>query len=114
MTTIFDKILSGDIPSDKIYEDEHVLAFNDIAPVCKVHVLVIPKQKSAHFSELKDLPTEYVGEFFKRVSKVACQLGLDKEGFRIVINNGEHGCQTVDYLHAHILGGEQLTGGMGA
>jgi histidine triad (HIT) family protein len=112
MTTIFDKILKGDLPSDKVYEDDHVFAFRDISPVAQTHVLVVPKEKTVHFSELKDCSVEYVGEFFKRVSKVACELGLEEQGFRIVLNNGRHGCQTVDYLHAHIIGGQQLSGAM--
>lgn len=107
--TIFDKILRGDIPSDKVYEDEEVLAFRDVNPQAPVHILVIPKLKCQFFSELKNRETDYVGAFFKKVSLVAGLAGLDKEGYRIVINEGKNGQQSVDYLHAHILGGKPLS-----
>lgn len=110
--TIFDKILAGEIPSQKVFENEHVYAFRDINPAAPTHVLVIPKWKVARFAELKDQQVENIGEFFKHVSMIASQLGLESDGYRIVINNGEFGCQTVEYLHAHIIGGRQL-GSMG-
>ena len=106
--TIFDKILKGDIPSEKVYEDENVLAFHDVDPQAPVHVIVIPKIKVEKFSELKDSPIEDTGIFFKNVAKVAYDLGLDKKGYRIVINSGEYGQQSVNYLHAHILGERKL------
>jgi histidine triad (HIT) family protein len=106
--TIFDKILAKEIPADCVYEDEDVFAFSDIDPQAPVHVLVIPKIKIVRFSELKNRQPEDIGIFFKKVSKVAAELGLDVEGYRVVINNGKHGQQTVEYLHAHILGGRQL------
>ncbi|MDC7221426.1 MAG: histidine triad nucleotide-binding protein [Spirochaetales bacterium] len=107
--TIFDKILAGDIPADKVFEDDHVLAFRDVNPRAPVHVLVIPKKKVVTFTELKDRETEEVGLFFQRVAEVAEQLGLDEEGYRIVMNKGKHGQQTVHYIHAHILGGRQMS-----
>jgi len=107
--TIFDKILSREIPATIVYEDESVLAFRDIQPQAPTHVLVIPKKKVARFSELGALPVQDVGAFFTGVAKVAAHLGLDKNGYRIVLNNGRDGQQTVDYLHAHILGGRGLT-----
>jgi histidine triad (HIT) family protein len=110
--TLFDKILAGDIPSNKVYEDEWIYAFKDITPQAPVHVLVIPKTKVARFVELKDRSVGEVGEFFSRVAKVADELGLAEAGFRIVINNGENAGQTVEYLHAHILGGAPLEGRM--
>jgi histidine triad (HIT) family protein len=106
--TIFDKILAGDIPCQKIYEDEFVLAFRDVNPQAPTHALVIPKKKVARFEEYKDIDPSEVGQFFTRVAKVATELGLEKRGYRIVINNGADGQQSVEYLHAHILGGRQL------
>ena len=106
--TIFDKILAGEIPSQKIYEDEFVLAFRDVNPQTPIHALVIPKKKVARFEEYKDSDPIEVGQFFTRVARVASELGLEKRGYRIVINNGADGQQSVDYLHAHILGGRQL------
>lgn len=106
--TIFEKILDGEIPADRVYEDEEVLAFNDIEPQAPVHVLVIPKTKIVRFAELKNRLPEDIGVFFKKVSQVASELGLDADGYRVIINNGKYGQQTVEYLHAHILGGRQM------
>lgn len=107
--TIFDKILAGEIPSSKIYEDENIYAFKDINPAAPIHILVIPKSKVTGFAKLKDLSEEEVGRFIKGVSKVASDLGLEEDGYRIVFNQGKHGQQTVEYIHAHIIGGKQLT-----
>lgn len=107
--TLFDKILEKEIPSEAVYEDDDVYAFKDIEPQAPVHVLVIPKKKAARFAELQRKEKDDVGTFFQKVSVVASELGLDKDGYRIVINNGKHGQQTVEYLHAHILGGRQLS-----
>lgn len=109
MTTIFDKILAKEIPAHVVYEDDQVLAFRDIQPQAPVHVLVIPKSKVARFAELPEQNDAAVGVFFSRVAKVARELGLEKNGYRVVINNGRDGQQTVEYLHAHILGGRALT-----
>ncbi len=106
--TIFDKILAGTIPSAKVYEDEDVLAFRDVNPQAPTHVLVIPKKRAVNFTELKDRDEEEVGRFFQKAARVADKLGLDEEGYRVVINSGRHGQQTVAYLHAHILGGRQM------
>ncbi|MDC7232227.1 MAG: HIT domain-containing protein [Spirochaetales bacterium] len=106
--TIFDKIIAGELPSDKVYEDEHVLAFRDINPQAPVHVLVVPKVKVKDFVALQSTDPEKTGLFFNTVSKVATLLGLDDNGYRIVLNCGEDGQQTVEYLHAHILGDRKM------
>ncbi len=106
--TLFDKILQKKIPSEAVYEDDDVYAFKDINPQAPVHVLVIPKKKVERFAQLKEIAKDDVGIFFQKVSLVAAELGLEKNGYRIVINNGKHGQQSVEYLHAHILGGRQL------
>ncbi len=106
--TIFDKILRGEIPSDKVYEDEWVYAFRDIAPRAPVHVLVIPKKKLKSFAELGSADSLDLGEYFKAIAHVASILGLEKDGYRVIFNHGENAGQTVDYLHGHILGGRPL------
>jgi histidine triad (HIT) family protein len=107
--TIFDRILRKEIPAAIVYEDERVLAFRDVNPQAPVHVLVIPKAKVAKFQELGGRDVAEVGRFFQGVADVARELRLDGPGYRIVLNNGKDGQQTVDYLHAHILGGRQMT-----
>ena len=110
--TIFDKILSGQIPADVVFEDDIVLAFHDVNPQAPIHVLVIPKKKVTGFSDLKSITGDDVGifgEYLKRISLVAEKLGLDEGGYRIVFNQGKDGGQTVDYIHAHIIGGRNLS-----
>ncbi len=107
--TLFDKILRREVPAQIVYEDEHVLAFRDIMPQAPVHVLVIPKKKVARFAGLAAAATADVGLFFQRVAHVASELRLNDRGYRVVINNGPDGQQSVEYLHAHILGGRGLT-----
>ena len=107
--TIFDKILAGSIPADVVYEDETVLAFRDINPQAPVHVLVVPKKKVKDFISLQQTSPAETGSFFNAVSKVASLLELDEDGYRIVLNCGENGQQTVEYLHAHILGNRKMS-----
>ncbi len=106
--TIFDRILRKEIPCDAVYEDEKVLAFRDINPQAPVHVLVIPKQKLSGFDQVREASDTEIADYFKRVSMVAHKLGLEEGGYRIVFNCGSDGQQTVNYIHAHILGGRQL------
>lgn len=106
--TLFDRILAGEIPSDKVYEDEDVFAFRDISPQAPVHVLVIPKRKVPRFDQLTTQSADVVGRLFQGAAKVARELGLAENGYRIVVNNGEHAQQTVEYIHVHILGGRPL------
>jgi histidine triad (HIT) family protein len=107
--TIFDKILRKEIPADVVHEDEWVLAFRDVNPQAPVHVLVIPKRRVERFAHLGQHGAAEVGEFFQRVAAVATKLKLDEPGYRVVVNNGRDGNQTVEYLHAHIIGGRRLT-----
>lgn len=106
--TLFDKILAGEIPSEGVYEDEDVYAFRDINPQAPTHVLVIPRKKLTSFIEVQKADAETVGRFMKSVSKVATELGLDEDGYRVVFNSGSDAQQSVEYIHAHILGGRQL------
>jgi histidine triad (HIT) family protein len=107
--TIFDRILRREIPARIVYEDDVALAFHDVNPQAPVHVLVIPKQKIERFEALEGAAAAEVGAYFQAVAKVARQLGLNRNGYRVVLNNGRDGQQTVEYLHAHILGGRGLT-----
>ena len=105
---LFCKILAGDIPSTKVYEDELVYAFRDIAPQAPTHVLVIPKQHVASADEISTDTAPLVAAVFAAVPKIAAAEGLGK-GYRVVTNVGEHGCQSVKHLHFHVLGGRQLS-----
>lgn len=108
--TIFDKILAKQIPANIVYEDDDVLAFKDIHPQAKIHILMIPKRKARSLNDLKDWEPKDVGLFFQKISVVAHHLGVGSKGYRVVMNTGLEGGQTVDYMHAHILAGESLTG----
>ena len=106
---IFAKILRGEIPCNKVYEDEHALAFHDINPQAPVHVLVIPKGAYVSMADFTaHAPDEMVLGFFRAVGTVAKQLNLDGPGYRILANHGPHSHQEVPHLHVHIFGGQQL------
>ena len=105
---IFCKIVSGEIPSGKVYENTNVLAFNDIAPVAPVHVVVIPKK---HYTSLMDIPaneSDILRDLFMSVQHVAELKGIAKKGFRTVINTGKEGGQIINHLHIHVFGGRNL------
>ena len=106
---VFAKILRGEIPSAKVYEDAHALAFNDINPQAPVHVLVIPKGKYVSLDDFaaKASGPELAG-FFKAVGQVARQLGAEKEGYRILANHGHNAHQEVPHFHVHIFAGADL------
>lgn len=104
---IFCKIANGEIPSEKLYENEHVLAFADLSPKAPVHILVIPKRHIQSAAQLSEQDGPLLGQMFEAAAKVAEQQGL-AQGYRLVINTGEHGGQTVPHLHIHILGGRQM------
>ncbi len=105
---IFCKIACGDIPSSKVYEDEHCLAFHDLHPQAKVHVLVIPKVHADGLQDADALTDEHIAACLRAAHKVAALTGIAGTGYRLVSNVGEHGCQSVKHLHFHILGGQQL------
>ncbi len=105
---IFCKIANGEIPCSKVYEDENVLAFNDINPEAPVHILVIPKQHIQSVMDLNDKNISITLNIFDAIKKVAAQAGIDKDGFRVVTNIGANGGQTVGHLHYHVLGGRSL------
>lgn len=109
MTTLFDKILAKEIPANVAYEDEAVLAFHDISPQAPIHVLVIPKHKWMRFADFASADPKKIGDYMSAVARVAKHLNLDDNGYRVVFNNGRDGQQTVEYIHAHILGGRRLS-----
>ena len=102
---IFCKIVGGDIPSAKVYEDDYVYAFNDIDPQAPVHIVLVPKK---HYDNIKDLDDDKIKiSIFNAIQKIALDQKLDG-GFRVVCNTGEQGGQTVEHLHFHILSGRNL------
>ena len=105
MSCLFCRIVSGDIPSTRVYEDEKVLAFRDIDPQAPVHILIVPK---GHYDSVVDAPAEIVGHMSKIAVKLAEQEGIAEKGFRVVMNTGEDGGQSVKHLHMHLLGGRSL------
>ncbi len=106
-SNIFAKIIRGEIPCDKIYEDENCFAFNDINPVAPIHVLVLPKGECTSFHDFAaKAGAEEIGKFFKSVQKVAEFLGLEKDGYRTVFNTGKGASQTVFHFHVHLLSGK--------
>lgn len=104
---VFCKIVKGEIPSQKLYEDEDMIIIKDLNPQAKVHLLLIPKQHYADITEMTDEQAATLGKCLKKLSALVGELGLE-DGFRLVSNKGKHGCQSVPHLHIHILGGEQL------
>ncbi len=108
MDCLFCKIVAGEIPSTKVYEDAQVLAFRDITPKAPTHILVIPKVHIASAAEITPENSGVVSHIFEVIAQIAKQEGLT-EGFRIVSNCGEHGGQSVHHLHFHLLGGQQLS-----
>ncbi len=106
--TIFEKIFAGEIPAKMVHEDELCGAFHDINPQAPTHVLVVPRKRITGISALEPRDAALVGHLFVIARKVAADLGLD-DGFRLVINDGENGQQTVPHLHVHVLGGRAMT-----
>ncbi|KAM7314323.1 histidine triad nucleotide-binding protein 1 [Ixodes scapularis] len=105
--TIFGKIIRGEIPTKFIYEDEQCVAFNDINPQAPVHFLVIPKKAISQLSTAAEADKPLLGHLMYVAQKVAKEVGL-KKGFRVVVNDGPDGCQSVYHVHLHVLGGRQL------
>ncbi|MFZ5352888.1 MAG: histidine triad nucleotide-binding protein [Bacillota bacterium] len=105
---LFCRIVKGDIPCEFVYKDERVVAFRDINPVAPVHILIIPIQHIQSVIALNKENAGVVADIFVAAQQLAEQMGLDKNGFRIVTNTGKDGGQTVEHLHYHLLGGRSL------
>ncbi len=106
--TLFEKIIAREIPADIVYEDDLVLAFNDISPQAPVHVLVIPKKTIPRIAEAEPDDHQVLGHLLLKAKDIAADLGLHENGFRLVINNGKDGGESVPHLHLHILGGRTM------
>lgn len=105
---LFCKIINGDIPCDKVYEDDKVLAFNDIDPQAPVHFLVIPKEHIQSAALICENNSGIVAHIFEVIAKIAAEKGISEKGFRVVTNCGEDGGQTVGHLHFHVLAGRNI------
>lgn len=112
MDCVFCKIVSGEIPAKKAYEDEKILAFHDLRPQAPVHILVIPKKHIASLEDVDTSNSSIVGYIFENIPKIACIAGVCN-GYRVICNCGEDGRQTINHLHFHILGGASLPENMG-
>ena len=107
MDCLFCSIVKGEIPSKKVYEDDMVYAFRDINPMAPTHVLVVPKCHIASADEITEANSRYVAHIFEVIPKIAKSEGL-ANGYRVITNCGEDGCQSVKHLHFHLLGGKKL------
>ena len=106
--TLFEKIAAREIPAAIVFEDESVLAFRDIQPQAPTHILIVPKKPVPRIAEAGVDDQKLLGHLLLKAAEVAAKLGLDKTGYRLVINNGADGGETVPHLHCHILGGRHL------
>lgn len=109
MRTIFSRILAGEIPCSKVYEDEHVLAFDDVAPQAPVHVLIIPKIELEGLNHVDASHEALLGHILATAKTVAKLKGIDADGYRVVMNTGADGGQSVFHMHLHVLGGRPLS-----
>ena len=108
-SNVFARILRGELPCDKVYEDEHVLAFRDIRPLAPHHVLVIPKGPYASYDDFSEKASdEEIVAWVRAAGHVARELGIHETGYRVICNLGEHGHQEVPHLHLHLFGGADL------
>ena len=112
MDCIFCKIIAGDIPSSKVYEDEYCYAFRDINPQTPTHILIVPKPHVAGADEICADNSRYVAAIFEAIPAIAKAEGL-VNGYRVITNCGEDGCQSVKHLHFHLMGGRKLPEQMG-
>lgn len=105
---IFCKIIKGEIPSNKVYEDEDILAFHDINPVAPIHILVIPKKHISMLTDLKPEDEALIGKIYTTINKIAENEGFKEQGYRVIANCGKDSGQEVMHIHFHILGGKKL------
>jgi histidine triad (HIT) family protein len=109
MTCLFCKIVAGEIPASKVYEDDRLIAFNDINPQAPVHVLVVPKRHVATLNDLTAADDDLVGAMVRTAAAIAKERGIDGPGFRTVFNCNAQAGQTVFHIHLHVLGGRAMT-----
>ena len=113
MDCLFCNIAKGEIPSTKIYEDEYVYCFKDIAPMAPVHLLVIPKEHIQSADFITDDNADVVAYIFSKIPVIAKQVGISESGYRVITNHGKDARQSVPHLHFHILAGKELPDNMG-
>lgn len=105
---IFEKIIAHEIPVNVIYEDDQVIAFPDIGPKAPVHVLILPKKSIPRIADAQPADEQILGHLLIKAAEVAKKMGLEKSGFRLIVNNGPDAGESVPHLHCHILGGRSL------
>ena len=106
---LFCKIVAGEVPSTKVYEDDQVLAFDDVNPMMPVHTLIVPKN---HYDNIgDDIPADELAALFGAVKKVADVKGVAESGYRVVVNTNDDACQSVHHVHVHVLGGAPMNDG---
>ena len=108
MSTIFDKIISKEISSDIVFENDRILAFKDINPQSPVHILIIPKKHIATVNDIDISDINLIGELIYIAKKISKDMGFSDNGYRLTINCGDDGCQTVNHLHLHLLAGRKF------
>lgn len=105
---LFCKIIAGDIPSDKVYEDDKMLAFKDIEPQAPAHIVIVPKAHISSANEITSENAEYIAHIWTVIPKIAKELGIAENGYRVVNNCGKDGGQTVNHIHFHLMGGREF------
>lgn len=105
---LFCKIVNGEIPSQKVYEDDQVLAFRDINPAAPIHILVIPKKHIRSLADMENGQEEIISKIYKTINEISEKEGFKENGYRVIVNCGKDGGQEVMHLHFHILGGKEL------
>ncbi len=105
---VFCKIIKGEIPSDKVYEDEEIIAFKDINPVTPIHILVVPKKHIATLLDVKKEDSYLISKIYQVINKIAKDLGIEENGFRVIANCGKDSGQEVMHIHFHLLAGKKL------
>lgn len=108
MATIFTKIINREIPATIVYETDNILAFKDINPAAPIHILVVPKKEIPTVNDITPEDREIIGDMYLAISKIAKDLGIAEEGYRVITNCNEYGGQEVFHLHFHLLGGKKL------
>lgn len=108
MSSIFSKIIAGEIPADVVYTDDHITAFKDINPQAPVHILIVPNKEIPTVDDIEESDVDVVGRLFLAAKQIAREQGIAENGYRLIINCREHGGQEVYHLHMHLLGGKRL------
>ena len=105
---VFCKIIKGEIPSERVYEDNEIIAIKDINPAAPIHILVIPKKHIPTLLDVNDEDNYLIGKIYKTINKIAKDIGIENDGFRVIANCGKDSVQEVMYIHFHLLAGKKL------